>query len=265
MSEKILGIIEAVDYSRMFKKGSRLALTTDRLIVDRGSILKNIILSKEKKEKGKVFTQLTPDVILSADKKNLAIPWSEVTKVEVRKEWVSSMGGFTSEWGWFKVFTVDKKYGFGQIKGRMLGEFWHILNLTIPDKVMVPKDREKFEREVSKLENTPVDVLCAHLCSLGFEAEIWGLEEKDKKLLAYLDQVRLEIKDRNIAYVVNYRKKQYQMQFQGICCILQNVEGIWQPAKTKWGKQDFEWVGDKRICDALNQDSSIKNALLEEM
>ncbi len=275
MSEKILGIIEAVDYSRMIKKGSRLALTTDRLIVARGSAVELFDLGdigfmaagisgrKRKKEREKVFAELTPEGILSAGKENLAIPWSEVTKVEVSKESWAGVGGVEGKR--FKVFTADKKYQFGQVKGRMLGEFWHILNLTIPDKVTVPKDREKFEREVSKLENTPVDVLCTHLCSLGFEAEIWGLEEEDKKFLAYLDQVRLEIKDRNIAYVVDYRQKQYQMQFQGIGCILQNVEGIWQPATTKWGKQDFEWVGDKRICDALNQDSSIKNALLEEM
>jgi hypothetical protein len=144
----------------------------------------------------------------------------------------------------------------------MLGEFWHILNLTIPDKVTVPKDREKFEREVSKLENTPVDVLCTHLCSLGFEAEIYGLEEEGKKLLAYLDKAVAEIKGRNIASII-YQRVRLNW---GIWCVLKNVAGKWEFTQTKErGKQDFEWVGDRRISDALNQDVSIKNALLEEM
>ena len=261
MSEKILGIIDVVDYSGTIKKGSRLALTTDRLIVARGSAVELFNLAviagrKRKKEREKVFAELTPEGILSAGKENLAVPWSEVTKVEVSKE----------SWGVegkrFKVFTTDKKYQFGQVKGRMLGEFWHILNLTIPDKVTVPKDREKFEREVSKLENTPVDVLCTHLCSLGFEAEIWGLEEEDKKLLAYFDKAVAEIKGRNIASII-YQRVRLNW---GIWCVLENVVGKWQYTQTKErGKQDFEWVGDKRISDALNQDFSIKSALLEEM
>ncbi len=265
MSEKILGIIEAVDYSRMIKKGSRLVLTTDRLIVARGSAAELFDLAviagrKRKKEREKVFAELTPEGILSTCKERLAIPWSEVTKVEVGKESLAGVGGVEGKR--FKVFTADKKYQFGQVKGRMLGEFWHILNLTIPDKVTVPKDREKFEREVSKLENTPVDVLCAHLCSLGFEAEIWGLEEEDKKFLAYLDKAVVEIKGRNIASII-YQRMRLNW---GIWCVLKNVAGKWEYTHTKeWEKQDFEWVGDRRISDALNHDVSIKNALLEEM
>ncbi len=264
MSEKILGIIEAVDYSRMIKKGSHLALTTDRLIVARGSAVELFDLPviagrKRKKEREKVFAELTPDGILSVDKKNLAIPWSEVTKVEVVKIGADPVGGIDVG---FTVFTADKKYQFGQVKGRMIGKFWHILNLTIPDKVTVLKDREKFEREVSKLENTPVDVLCTHLRSLGFEAEIWGLEEEDKKFLAYLDKAVVEIKGRNIASII-YQRMRLNW---GIWCVLKNVAGKWEYTQTKErGKQDFEWVGDRRISDALNQDVSIKNALLEEM
>ncbi len=272
MSEKILGIIEAVDYSRMIKKGSHLALTTDRLIVARGSAVELFDLGdmgfiaagisgrKRKKEREKVFAELTPEGILSGGKKNLAIPWSKVTKVEVSKESWAGVGGIEGKR--FKVFTADKKYQFGQVKGRMLGEFWHILNLTIPEKVTVPKDRGKFEREILKLENTPVDALCTHLCSLGFEAEIWGLEEEDKKLLAYLDKAVAEIKGRNIASII-YQRVRLNW---GIWCVLKNVVGKWQNTQTKkGGKQDFEWVGDKRISDALNQDFSIKSALLEEM
>ena len=278
MNEEILGLIDAVDYSGRFKKGSRLALTTDRLIVARGGTLETMDLSsaiaedliiggaisaigagvswhKEKKEKEKVFAELTPEGVLSAGKENVAITWSDVTKVEVGKRW-------DVEGKWFKVFTADKKYEFGEIKGRMIGEFWHILNMTVPDKVTVPKDREKFDREISRLENTPVDVLCAHLRSLGFEAEIYGLEEEDKKLAAYLDMGVTEIKGRNIAYVINQRERLNW----GITCILQNVTGKWKFTETKQrGKQDFEWVGDNRISDGLNQDTSVKNALLEEM
>ncbi len=251
MSEKILCIIEAVDYSRMIKKGSRLALTTDRLIVARGSTIELFDLGdmgfiatgisgrKRKKEREKVFAELTPEGILSAGKENLAIPWSEVTKVEVGKESLAGVGGVEGKR--FKVFTADKKYQFGQVKGRMLSEFWHILNLTIPEKVTVPKDREKFEREVLKLENTPVDALCSHLCSLGFEAEIWGLEEEDKKFLAYLDKAVVEIKGRNIASII-YQRVRLNW---GLWCILQNVTGMWEYTQTKErGKQDFEWVGD---------------------
>lgn len=281
MNEEILGIIDVVDYSGRFKKGTRLALTTDRLIVARGGVLETLDLSaaiagdlivggamaaigaalrgrKEKKEKEKVFAELTPDGILSAGKENVAISWSAMTRVEVGEEsWLRGVQGKR-----FKVFTADKKYEFGETKGRMMGEFWHVLNVTIPDKVTLPKDREKFDREISKLENTPVDVLCAHLRSIGFEAEIWGLEEEAKKLTAYFDAGVAEIKGRNIDYIG------YQRQWRnwGIDCILQNVTAKWKSTETKKrGQQDFEWVGDEKISDALNQDISVKNALLEEM
>lgn len=281
MKEEILGIIDA--------KGVRLAPTTDRLIVARGSVLERIDLSsvaagvtagagliiggaiaaigaavrgrKEKKEKEKALADFTPESILSMDKKNFAIPWSEVTRVEVSKE------SWGTEGMRFKFFTAGKKHEFAEIKGRMLGKCWRILTMTIPDKVTVPKDREKFDKDISKLENTPVDVLCDHLCSLGFEAEVAGLKEEEEpaKLMAltgYIDEGVAAIKGRNIDYILNKR----EMLNWGVTCILENVTGTWKFTETKKrGKEDFEWAGDSRICSVLNDDVSVKSALLEEM
>lgn len=251
--EEIWGIIGA--------KAQRLVLTTHRLIVAKGSVLEASRIVQILKEPGqaKVIAELTPETILAADKRNFAVPWNEVAKAEV--QYYSNP--FIRDQGTLRVITVNnKKYAFIEFESRMLCALWHILNATIPDKVSGPKSRGKFDREILKLKNTPVDVWCAYLRSLGFEAEIHGLEEKDKRLAAYLEKGVAEIKGRNIAFIVNQRV----MLNWIVSCILTNIAGDWDHTRTeKRGKRDFEWVGDENISYALNGDASVRSALLEAM
>jgi len=89
MSEKVFGIIKV----NRGNTRETLFLTPDRVIVARtsggfGGMFGGIgaVISEYKgKKKEKEYLELSPESVLTADKKNFAIPKSEITKVELKK------------------------------------------------------------------------------------------------------------------------------------------------------------------------------------
>ena len=130
MNEEILEVIETTD-----RKG--LHFTSNRVIVAKlggqalsmafgvfGALAESRMRAKKKEQ----LKKLSPESILTADKKNFAIPYTEVTKVEMSK-------GFLG--GKVKITVGAKKHQFKLSKPKEFQSYVNVLQPILSDKLSV--------------------------------------------------------------------------------------------------------------------------------
>jgi len=139
MSEEILGRIEVAD---KWDNLLNLVFTSNRIIIARlvsglGTALRGVTLGtlgwaltrREKGEKREEYGRLSTESILKADKKNFAIPYVGIIKIEMKKP-----GTFSG--GKIKIFTSDKTHEFTfKEKKELFDERVNLVRSVLPDKL----------------------------------------------------------------------------------------------------------------------------------
>ena len=137
MAEKILGVIRL---RAGVRAPTALFFSSNRLIVAKtvGGKWRFALASfgvwgedaadSRAKQKAEKLRELSPESILKADKNNFAIPYSDITKVEMKK-------GGRMRGSKLKVFTDTKKYDFRIFSKRALAGFVYREHKEIEDQV----------------------------------------------------------------------------------------------------------------------------------
>lgn len=107
MSEEVLGVVKVVRTGFYSTTYETLYFTPDRTVVARiggggksmaiggllggalGAGIAGAMQGREAKKKGEQYSKVSLESILKADKNNYAIPHSEITEVELKKDWRS--------------------------------------------------------------------------------------------------------------------------------------------------------------------------------
>lgn len=144
--EEILGVFVAEEQRKKLRPAFRchLFFTNNRLIVTKREALKEFasffaggfagywLAIQSDKKKAEKIKELSPDEILKADKENYEIPYSEISKVELKK-YFKLMWPYTSEiW----IHTQEKETKF-RLKAIKYEELQQLLNSVLGNKVML--------------------------------------------------------------------------------------------------------------------------------
>jgi len=143
--EEILGVLVAEEQRKKLHPAFRchLFFTNNRLIVTRREALKEFagffvgglagywLAIQSDKKKAEKIKELSPDEILKADKENYEIPYSEISKVELKK-YSKLMWPYSSEiW----IYTQEKESKF-RLKAIKYEELQQLLNSVLREKVL---------------------------------------------------------------------------------------------------------------------------------
>jgi len=263
MSEEILGILPA-------KQGT-IVFTSHRLVIQEKGILARLsdgpistlsllALQKEVRDSTDAqkrvleFSQLPVERLL-ADKKSLVLSYPDISKVEVSTPEVGEQG--------LKFFVrtdgKEKKHQFNFID-QYLALSWKLLSTTLQGKVIFPQGGVLQEVLNSESQVLAEDY-CGYLRNLGIKADIVSLSSVN-----YVAAL-IKLEGQSISHIF----RDYQIFIPGTATlyIVEDMKGKLDKTKTKRrgkGEQlDFEWVGDKRLSNILNQDSILKNSILQLM
>jgi hypothetical protein len=144
--EEILGVLVAEEQRKKLRPAFRchMFFTNNRLIVTKREALKEFasffaggfagywLAIQSDKKKAEKIKELSPDDILKADKENYEIPYSEISKVELKK-YSKLMWPFSSEiW----IHTQQKELKF-RLKAIKYEELQQLLNPVLGNKVML--------------------------------------------------------------------------------------------------------------------------------
>ena len=131
MSEEILGIIRTMSSSGTTYYD--LCFTSNRMIAAKigstfGIIIITDYLAMKKSEKLK---KISIESILKADKKNFEIPYTEITKVEMKKPRALSV--------YIRIFTHTKKYKFKFLNPgkKEFDAHESLVRSVLPDKLFI--------------------------------------------------------------------------------------------------------------------------------
>ncbi len=264
MSEEILGILPA-------KQGT-IVFTSHRLVIQEKGILARLsdgpissihmlTLQSETRDSTDAqkrafkFSQLPVESLL-ADKKTLVLPYSSISKVEYFLPGIGECG--------FKFFAMTegkgKKHQYNFID-QYLALGWKLISSTLEGKITYPQDYGG--KGLEELKNSECYVLAedysSFLRDLGVEADIVSVSPVN--CVASL----IKLGGQSISYIF----RDYSLHGGSVHYIIENVKGKLDYTKTKRrgkGEQlDFEWVGDKQLSGILNQDSTLKNSILQLM
>lgn len=263
MSEEILGILPA-------KQGT-IVFTSHRLVIQEKGILARLsdgpissihmlALQSETRDSTDAqkrafkFSQLPVESLL-ADKKTLVLPYSSISKVEVSTPGVGELG--------LKFFVrtdgKEKKHQFNFID-HYLALGLKLLSSTLEGKVTFPQGGVLQEVQNSESQVLAEDY-CGYLRNLGIKADIVSLSSVN-----YVAAL-IKLEGQSISYIF----RDYSIFIPGTAplYIVEDMKGKLDNTKTKRrgkGEQlDFEWVGDERLSSILNQDSILKNSILQLM
>jgi len=144
--EEILGVLVAEEQRKKLRPAFRchLFFTNTRLIVTKREALKefagflvggfvgySLAIKSDKKQAEKI-KELSPDEILKSDRENYEIPYSKISKVELKK-YSKMMWPYSAEiW----THTQEKETKF-RLKGIKYEEVEQLLNSVLGDKVML--------------------------------------------------------------------------------------------------------------------------------
>jgi hypothetical protein len=159
MSEEVLGILE-IEKIRMLKSNIsyRLLLTSNRLVAAKFGSIKESLLAiaggavggaviglVEALRQGKKIPgvpglaevdeklMLDPKTVLAADNNNFELPYSDITKVEMKKGGFSSAHGARA--GKMVISTHEKKQEFEIPYGQKFEDCVNVVRSVMPDKV----------------------------------------------------------------------------------------------------------------------------------
>jgi hypothetical protein len=139
MSKQIFGNTE-VSYIRSMWSGYEkdiLFFTSKRLIVAKisstwshyvGGAIPLIMERYQEKKKKEKLGEILPDDVLEMDKKNIAIPYSDIERVEVKKPGTISAA--------VKVITREKTHQFG-VRKNLFEDFMRLTSLVLVDKLAI--------------------------------------------------------------------------------------------------------------------------------
>lgn len=145
MGEEFLGVIEHTESKgkgRTMKKWA-LVFTSDRVIASKisgtlgltlsalGGVLGEVGRADIRRRVSEVSEEaptMSAEDILSADKDNFAIPYSDIKGVEAKK------GGLLSPTS-IRFTTTDKKYQFNILEKKKFDEYKEMLRTVLPEKV----------------------------------------------------------------------------------------------------------------------------------
>ena len=143
MNEEIIGVTGGASLGSGFRsKIYYLLFTSSRVIVAKGGsgfmqslgffsgspglILGSALKDKKKSEE---LSKLSPGEVLASDKDNFEIPYSDVTKVEVKKP------GFFSPAGSIIIHTPAKKHRFNETApGEIFDRYIELIKTVLPGK-----------------------------------------------------------------------------------------------------------------------------------
>jgi hypothetical protein len=140
VNEQIFGNTE-VSYIRSIWSGNEkdiLFFTSKRLIVAKisstwshyvGGAIPLIIERYQEKKKKEKLGEILPDDVLEMDKKNIAIPYSDIERVEVKKPGTISAATV-------KVITREKTHQFG-VRKNLFEDFMRLTSLVLVDKLAI--------------------------------------------------------------------------------------------------------------------------------
>lgn len=130
MNEEIVEMIETADRKALY-------FTSNRVIVAKlggqalsmafgvfGALAESRMRAKKKEQ----LSKLSPESVLTADKKNFAIPYSEITKVEFFKKMLGRK---------IRIIAGAKKHEFGLSKPKELESYVNSLRPILADKLVV--------------------------------------------------------------------------------------------------------------------------------
>lgn len=138
MSEQILGNVE-ISYIRSAWSGYEkdiLLFTSKRLIVAKissswsrfvGGAIPLVIERYQQKKKKEKLDEILPDDVLETDKKNFAIPYSDIERVEVKKPGTISAATV-------KIITKEKTHQFG-VRKNLFDDFMNLMRSVLADKL----------------------------------------------------------------------------------------------------------------------------------
>lgn len=131
MNEEILEVIETKDRKALY-------FTSNRVIVAKlggmgltlaFGVLGALAESRMRAKKEEQLSKLSPQSILTADKKNFEIPYTEVSKVEMSKGFLGSK---------IRIITVGaKKHQFKLSKPKEFQSYVNVLQPILSDKLSV--------------------------------------------------------------------------------------------------------------------------------
>ena len=129
MQEEIIATIEMKKEQALFFTPTRVIVAT---LVGKGTSTGmkvglgwagRIAVSEMRKHRLEELSQVSPESILTADKKNYAIPYEETTKVELGKK--------------LRIFAGPKKHEFKLSKGKERENYANALRPVLGDKLFV--------------------------------------------------------------------------------------------------------------------------------
>jgi hypothetical protein len=140
LSEEILGNRE-VAYIRSAWSGYEkdiLFFTSKRLIVAKissswsryvGGAIPLLLERHQQKQKKEKAGEISPEEVLAMDKKNFAVPYSEIDRVMVKKPGAISAGQV-------KIVTKEKTHQFG-VRKNLFEDFMGLMRSVLADKLTV--------------------------------------------------------------------------------------------------------------------------------